>query len=144
MARAPSLPPAQFFEAWGRPLPELPPQLREAGWILVWDHDRQRQGEPSFRAEHHTGPTRWLATPEMAIDAAWHAAEPDHALLEALERVQRAEAELATLRQAHADAWTLLGRCDMAFELIGEAKLLGPAKKTAKELRAEIAKASGQ
>jgi hypothetical protein len=38
--------------------------------------------------------------------------------------------------------YTLLGRCDMAFEMITEAKLLSVARKTAKQLRAEIAKAS--
>jgi hypothetical protein len=58
------------------------------------------------------------------------------------ERAEQAEAEAAAYRMLHVDLWKLIGRCDMAFELISEAKLLGPAKQTARQLRAEIKKAS--
>lgn len=57
------------------------------------------------------------------------------------ERARAAEAEAAAYRMLQVDLWKLIGRCDMAFELITEAKLLGPAKKTARQLRAEIKKA---
>lgn len=60
-----------------------------------------------------------------------------------LAAVAQAEAEAAAYRMLQVDLWKLIGRCDMAFELITEAKLLGPAKKTARQLRAEIRKASG-
>ena len=48
------------------------------------------------------------------------------------------------VRQHRLDSlWRLIGRCDMAFELIAAAKLLGPVKKIAEQLGAEIKKASG-
>lgn len=58
-------------------------------------------------------------------------------------RAQQAEAEAVAYRMLHIDLWKLIGRCDMAFEMIMEAKLLGPAKQTARQLRAEIRQASG-
>lgn len=45
---------------------------------------------------------------------------------------------------AHADAWKLIGRCDIAFELISTAQTLSAAKRAAQQLRDEIKKASGQ
>lgn len=58
------------------------------------------------------------------------------------ERAERAEAEATAFRLAHADVWRLVGRCDLAFELIETSMLLSTAKRTAKQLHAEIKKAS--
>jgi hypothetical protein len=46
------------------------------------------------------------------------------------------------LQQSHHDAWKLIGRCDMAFELISVAGTRAEIKQRARQMRAEIKKAS--
>lgn len=50
---------------------------------------------------------------------------------------------IARLRTAYMDAWTLIGRCDMALELVEVARTIRGARARASEMRAEIKKASG-
>jgi hypothetical protein len=50
---------------------------------------------------------------------------------------------IARLHVAHADAWKLIGRCDMALELVEVARSIRGARARASEMRAEIKKASG-
>jgi hypothetical protein len=51
---------------------------------------------------------------------------------------------IARLHTAHLDAWKLIGRCDMAFELVEVARSIRGARARASEMRAEIKKASGK
>lgn len=54
---------------------------------------------------------------------------------------------LASLQDYHRrthDAWVLIGRCDMALELIEFARDQRGARLQAREMRAEIKKASGR
>jgi hypothetical protein len=74
----------------------------------------------------------------------------DHALSE---EVATAAADLATVEQLRTElaaakrlletTWRLLGRCDMAFELISTNQTLTTARRTARQMREEIKKASG-
>lgn len=81
-----------------------------------------------------------ISVAEMGIKEvetlAAQAAELERKLGEAL-------SALEILTKAHGDAWILLGRCDLAFELISTAKSLTTTKRTATQLRGEIKKASG-
>jgi hypothetical protein len=72
---------------------------------------------------------------DAALQEAKRAETKEHAWTEI---GAQAETEAAQARQALADAWKLLGRCDMAFELIATARSLRTAKETARKLRSEI------
>jgi hypothetical protein len=48
------------------------------------------------------------------------------------------------LQRSHHDAWVLIGRIDMALELVSVQGTRADHKRTARQLRAEIKKASGQ
>jgi hypothetical protein len=48
---------------------------------------------------------------------------------------------IARLRTAHMEAWKLIGRCDMALELVEVARSIRGARARASEMRAEIKKA---
>jgi hypothetical protein len=50
---------------------------------------------------------------------------------------------IARLHVAHADAWKLIGRCDMALEMIEMSKSIQGARSLARAIHAEIKKASG-
>lgn len=69
----------------------------------------------------------------MSGDLSHDQADPIYAILE-LAR---------TLQQSHHDAWRLIGRCDMAFELISVAGTRAEIKQRARKMRNEIKKASG-
>lgn len=53
-------------------------------------------------------------------------------------------AETIALRVAYADVWTLVGRCDMALELVERAPSASATKRIAIQMRSEIKKASGK
>lgn len=61
------------------------------------------------------------------------------------EQIAELERQLATAlaaerywQEQHAAAWKLIGRCDFAFQLITTNKTLTAAKRTARQLRADI------
>jgi hypothetical protein len=56
-------------------------------------------------------------------------------------RAEQAEAAAAVLKTAHADAWTLLGRCDFFLETFA-AQPVKAQRRQAAQLRSEIEKAS--
>lgn len=49
---------------------------------------------------------------------------------------------LTAMNEAHADAWKLIGRCDLAFELIATVQSVVTARATARQLQDEIKAAS--
>lgn len=60
------------------------------------------------------------------------------ALRQAWRETEQATADAAIWQQAHADAWKLIGRCDMAFELIAAGSLTD-ARLMVRRMRTEIA-----
>lgn len=68
----------------------------------------------------------------LSGDLSHDQAEGFYAILELARRLQ----------QSHHDAWKLIGRCDMAFELISVAGTRAEIKQRARQMRAEIKKAS--
>lgn len=63
------------------------------------------------------------------------------AMQDARENAKESDERAALAQLALAGAWKLIGRCDMAFELIATAVALGTARKAARKLRTEIAQA---
>jgi hypothetical protein len=60
----------------------------------------------------------------------------------ALGDIAMLERYITELRAANVAAWKLLGRCELAFELISTARSVVTARQTAKQLQAEIKRAA--
>src|SRR5262245_46636350 len=103
--------------------------LAHAGAVLHWRHREEEPGLPFDRCVHDACTT---------IRAAL-AGDTGQALL----------AEAAQLRERvnaleSASVWTLVGRLDMALEMIERAPSASATKRIAKQLRDEIRQASGK
>lgn len=96
------------------------------------------------------GPATWQVKLPGLADVVQRLAQAHNEAMGALRRrAEQAEAErdqatAATLAygQAHAEAWRLIGRCDLSFELIANAQSLRATKKAARRMRAEIVAAT--
>lgn len=62
----------------------------------------------------------------------------------AIAHIAMLERYIAELRVANVAAWKLLGRCELAFELISTARSVVTARETAKKLQGEIEQAAAK
>jgi hypothetical protein len=74
--------------------PSLPPALADAGW--AWEVDPQR----GYRVVAGDTATGWHDDPALAVRDTWYLAEPDHDVIEAIERAERITAQALHYREA--------------------------------------------
>ncbi len=127
--------------------------IAESGEVLIWID------EPDYRRDRHAAHGGRGAHGDIdALPRRLDVAEAEAVALrirnDTLEAIIRGASEqlgqgdiplavaIAQLHVAHADAWKLIGRCDMALELVEVARSIRGAQREPTEMRAEIKKAS--